>query len=195
MKDEKVLHNNNEQLILEKVRSGDNVAISRLYRTNFPALYHFIINNSGNLHDATETYQQAFIIFYEKLQDSSFRLHSSAGTFIYAVGKNLWLAALKEKRKYTAETPDDLNLLAEPEDMEQLLKKENELKRMDKCLDKLGEPCKTVLKAYYHEGLSMEDIAKKMGYTNSATAKNQKYKCLLRLKRLFSKLKKEKIVY
>jgi len=31
----------------------------------------------------------------------------------------------------------------------------------------------------------MNDIAKQFGYTNADNAKNQKYKCLMRLKKLF----------
>jgi hypothetical protein len=33
--------------------------------------------------------------------------------------------------------------------------------------------------------MNMQDIALQFGYTNSDNAKNQKYKCLMRLKKLF----------
>ena len=35
------------------------------------------------------------------------------------------------------------------------------------------------------EKKSMEEIAKSFGYTNADNAKNQKYKCLMRLKKIF----------
>ena len=49
----------------------------------------------------------------------------------------------------------------------------------------LGEPCKTLITDYYVKHMSMEEIADKFGYTNSNNAKNQKYKCLQRLKKIF----------
>ena len=49
----------------------------------------------------------------------------------------------------------------------------------------LGEPCKSLLEAFYLKKKSMQEIAGSFGYTNSENAKNQKYKCLMRLKKLF----------
>jgi RNA polymerase sigma factor (sigma-70 family) len=54
---------------------------------------------------------------------------------------------------------------------------------IEQALEKLGEPCKTILTDYYFRKLSMQDIAEKMNYTNADNAKNQKYKCFNRLKK------------
>ena len=56
---------------------------------------------------------------------------------------------------------------------------------MDKAISNLGEPCKSLLEAYYLQKRSMLEIATSFGYTNAETAKNQKYKCLMRLKKIF----------
>jgi len=61
---------------------------------------------------------------------------------------------------------------------------------MEKSLKNLGEPCKSLLEAYYHQKKNMVEIAASFGYTNADNAKNQKYKCLMRLKKLFSQYKK-----
>ena len=53
------------------------------------------------------------------------------------------------------------------------------------CLEKLGDPCKSILELFYYHKMSMEDIQQHAGYKNSATAKNIKYKCLRRLRKLF----------
>ena len=50
---------------------------------------------------------------------------------------------------------------------------------------KLGEPCNTIISDFYLYDASMQDICEKFGYTNPDNAKNQKYKCLVRLKRIF----------
>jgi hypothetical protein len=56
---------------------------------------------------------------------------------------------------------------------------------MDRSLNSLGEPCKSLLEGYYLNKKGMQELALEFGYTNTDNAKNQKYKCLMRLKKLF----------
>jgi hypothetical protein len=56
---------------------------------------------------------------------------------------------------------------------------------MEKAINNLGEPCKSLLEAFYMQKKNMQEIAASFGYTNPDNAKNQKYKCLMRLKKLF----------
>ena len=56
---------------------------------------------------------------------------------------------------------------------------------MEVSMNGLGEPCRTILEDYYVNKLSMMEICEKFGYTNADNAKNQKYKCLMRLKKMF----------
>ena len=56
---------------------------------------------------------------------------------------------------------------------------------MEESLAKVGEPCKTLLEEFYIHKKQMQEIAEMFGYTNADNAKTQKYKCLVRLKKLF----------
>ncbi len=177
-----------EVLLLSGVRSGDNQSVERLYNLYYPVVQHYILKNQGDDDEAAEIYQQAFIVLYERLQDEDFELHSSAGTFLYAVARNLWLAHLKERRRFVAEAEEQISVSPVEDEaiLKSALQQERDLARMERCLHMLGEPCRTLLRHFYHEGLSMEQIAAKMQYTNADTAKNQKYKCLQRLKKVFA---------
>jgi RNA polymerase sigma factor (sigma-70 family) len=175
-----------EMHILTRVRAGDNAALGKLYKAHFPSVMSYVHAHGGDDDDAEEVYQQAFIILYEKLQDPGFTLSASSGTFLYAVARNLWLASLKDRRRYTAEVADPPQ--EESGDMIQILEKEKEFERLETSMQLIGEPCKSILKAYYSDMLSMEEIAEQFGYTNADNAKNQKYKCLMRLKRYFEKI-------
>ena len=64
-------------------------------------------------------------------------------------------------------------------------KRNAEFEMMEKAIISLGEPCKSLLEAYYLEKQNMQVIAANFGYTNADNAKNQKYKCLVRLKKIF----------
>jgi DNA-directed RNA polymerase specialized sigma24 family protein len=56
---------------------------------------------------------------------------------------------------------------------------------VESCLGQVGEPAKTILELYYYHGMSMEEIAQKLNYKNADTAKNLKYKSLIKLKKIF----------
>jgi RNA polymerase sigma factor (sigma-70 family) len=63
--------------------------------------------------------------------------------------------------------------------------REEHFDQLNKAMNALGEPCSSLLKAFYNEQKSMQEIAGQFGYTNPDNAKTQKYKCLARLKKLF----------
>lgn len=71
------------------------------------------------------------------------------------------------------------------EDLEIHEKRNAEFAIMDRAMKSLGEPCKSLLEGYYIKKKGMQELATEFGYTNADNAKNQKYKCLLRLKKLF----------
>jgi DNA-directed RNA polymerase specialized sigma24 family protein len=71
------------------------------------------------------------------------------------------------------------------EDIENQDKRNADFVIMERALGSLGEPCKSILEAYYLQKKDMAHIANAFGYTNADNAKNQKYKCLIRLKKLF----------
>ena len=71
------------------------------------------------------------------------------------------------------------------EDLEMHEKRNAEFAIMDRAMNSLGEPCKSLVEAYYIRQMDMQELAAEFGYTNADNAKNQKYKCLMRLKKLF----------
>jgi RNA polymerase sigma factor (sigma-70 family) len=175
------------EVLLEELRVGNRGAVARLYEDNYASVHNYIIRNQGDEEDAEEIYQQAFVILYEKVQDPAFRLNASVGTFLYAVARNLWLASMKERRRFTVKSEEDLEGTDRQDAvlLQDVLNREKEFSVMEQSLEMLGEPCHTLLKLFYHETLSMEQIAVQMGYTNADNAKTQKYKCLRRLRRIF----------
>jgi len=69
-------------------------------------------------------------------------------------------------------------------DSQQAIQKELDLKMVSKALTLIGEPCHQLLDFFYFSKKSMEEISSSMGYKNPETAKNQKYKCMERLRKL-----------
>ena len=56
------------------------------------------------------------------------------------------------------------------------------MNRVKSLIKKLGDKCQKIIQYYYYDKMGMKEISEKLGYTNSANAKNQKYKCMKQLK-------------
>jgi len=170
--------------ILAGVLEGDTNILDSLYKANFPMIARLIINNGGDIDDAKDIFQESIIILYDKLCGGDFALNSKLKTFLYSVCRNLWLKKLTKKGIYTRIDDFEEKILVE-DDIDTHKERDRQFSMMEDALKKLGEPCKTIIEDFYIRNLTMQDICEKFGYTNTDNAKNQKYKCLQRLKKLY----------
>jgi len=148
-------------------------------------IMNMVCLNSGTEQEAKDIYQDAVIAFYERVQHPEFVLTCKIKTYLFAVSRRLWLKRLAEKKRYYGKIEESETFLEIDEEMVDMEAREETFQRMAKSLDELGEPCRSILEDFYFTGLSMETIRDKFGYTNADNAKNQKYKCLQRLKKIF----------
>ncbi|GAB4034042.1 RNA polymerase sigma factor [Spirosoma jeollabukense] len=176
--------------LLLGLADGSDDALSQLYRRYFPMVLHFVTSNSGNEDDAKDIYQEALIVLYEKVRSGSLELHCQLKTYLYSIGRRLWLKQLAQRSRFVVrdvETPasDEMAVDQLNDDLIDHEERDRQFTLMADSLGRLGEPCRTLLDDFYIQHLSMQDITEKFGYTNADNAKTQKYKCLMRLKRLF----------
>jgi len=171
---------------IQGLRLGNNEVLSALYKKYYTIVLKLVVSNSGSSDEAADIYQETVIVLYENVQKPQFELNCQLQTYIYSVAKRLWLKQLKKNGQTFLMREDGAETLADvSEDVDVHLKKESEFEKIEQSLSALGEPCGTLIKDFYVNRLSMDDIAEKFGYTNADNAKNQKYKCLQRLKKLF----------
>lgn len=174
-----------DEAIFLALKGDNNIALKLLYKAHFPMVLNFILINKGTEQEAKDIYQECIIIFYEKLKSEGFKLRCQIKTYIYSICRRLWLKKLNQKSKYINNLKDHENYIVVEEEKTIAEDNEKRMMAMHKALHHLGEPCRTILKDYYMHELTMEEISEKFGYTNADNAKNQKYKCLQRLKKKF----------
>ena len=175
----------NEQLLLKGLASNDSKAIETIYKENFNMVQALVLNNNGSYDYARYIFQEAIITLYEKTQSDSFILTCKINTYVYSVSKRLWLKKLQQRGRYSNQLDIIEEVVPVEEDLEIHEKRNAEYAIMDRALNSLGEPCKSLLESFYVNKMDMQALAKEFGYTNADNAKNQKYKCLMRLKKLF----------
>jgi RNA polymerase sigma factor (sigma-70 family) len=175
----------NEQALLKGLANNDSKAVETLYKSHFGMIQHFVTNNNGSLDDARDIFQEAMITLYEKVQTDSFSLTCQIKTYLFSICKHLWLKRLQQMGRYSTPLSTEEESVSVEMDMDESAKKDAAFAIMDRALNSLGEPCKSLLEGYYLNKKDMQALAAEFGYTNSDNAKNQKYKCLMRLKKLF----------
>lgn len=170
---------------MKGLASNDSRAIETIYRDNFTMVQSFILQNNGTYDDARDIFQEAVIAMYEKAQRESFVLTCQIKTYLYSICRRLWLKRLQQMGRFSSQVDALEGTVAVEEDLDMHEKRNAEFAIMDRALGSLGEPCKSLLEGYYLKKMGMQELATEFGYTNADNAKNQKYKCLMRLKKLF----------
>ena len=146
---------------------------------------------SLTLGDAENLYQDTFIAIYDNLLADRVRQDTSWDSYIMTIGLNL---ANKAMRKLSVTdnigSEDDENCKnATAHKVESLLKSmpEDEISLSDNLevqsllgneLTHTPEPCASIIRYFYYEGMSMDEIADEIGYRNAQTAKAKKSQCM-----------------
>ena len=175
----------NESALLEGLAANDKKSVETIYQQNYNMVQSLIINNNGSPDDAKDIFQEAMIVLYEKARSGTFELNCQIKTYVYSVCRRLWLKRLQQLNRYSTPLGDIESIVPVEEEIEGHEQRNAEFEMMEKAINSLGEPCKSLLEAYYLQKQNMQVIAANFGYTNSDNAKNQKYKCLMRLKKIF----------
>ena len=175
----------NEQVLLQGLAKSDKKAVETIYKENYNMVQALIIRNNGSAEEAKDIFQEAMIVLYEKVRSGTFELNCQIKTYVFSVCRRLWLKRLQQLNRYTSEVDGIQDVIVVEEELEAHERKNADFLLMEKAINNLGEPCKSLLEAYYLQKKSMQEIAGNFGYTNADNAKNQKYKCLMRLKKLF----------
>ncbi len=119
-----------------------------------------------NDEDKKDMYQEVLVNIWKSLD--KFRGDSSISTWIYRIAVNTSISfsgkAFKNKKLYIDHVPQSLNFLLDENDLEQKFQLEEQLDRLEICLNQLSVIDK-ILISLVLEGLSLCEIADVVGLT------------------------------
>jgi RNA polymerase sigma factor (sigma-70 family) len=174
-----------EALIIEEIKNGNKKELADIYKTYRNEFVNWAAHHyQCSPDEARDIYQASIIVFYDNIvKERLLHLSGTVKTYLFAIGKNKIMELRRAENKFT---PD---LAAKDLDQEEIQdgeaeRKELHLQIIQKCLEKLGDPCRTMLELYYFHKTGLSELAEKLHYKNGDTAKNLKSRCLLRLREL-----------
>ena len=158
-------------------------ALGIIYKNNKSLIEQLVLKNAGTKEEAKDVFQDSLIDFYENVQAGKFKGESTISTYLYSIARFKWLNRLKRKKTETRiiDTQDYTGLGESFE--EDFIEKEKEEQLMS-LFDQLGTSCKDLLIHSIYYNYSMTEIVAKLKFNSEQVARNQKYRCLKKLKEL-----------
>ena len=137
-----------------------------------------------------DVYQEACIILMENVKAGKLDMEGEINLsgYLYVICKRVALRYAAKKRPFRiVEKPsskDEIVIKDEGEEQEtgsvevMEMEEEEAMRFLDRVLDSIPPTCKSILKRFYWDKMSMKDIATLTGLKNEDTAKSTKKRCM-----------------
>lgn len=173
--------NDDLQTQVTGVLANDDKLLETLYIANYYKTEAFVMANSGTAEEAKDIYQEAFIASWQNIKAGRYVQQdgSSLEAYLFQIAKYKWYDYLKTTKRIKVVPVEESTFIEEAYNEEE----QSYIEKVEHHFKNLGEPCRQVLTLFYFMKKSMNDIATTFSWTE-ATAKNNKYRCLQRLRNM-----------
>lgn len=137
-----------------------------------------------------DLYQESFLAVYENLQAGKVRENTSWQSYIIGIGIKRAFKLLRHRTEtiYEYDNNDAEGQLQISRAIEKILSERVEEESVYNNIEAQGllgkelnftpEPCNKIIRLFYYDGMSMEDIAIAVNFRNATTAKSKKSQCM-----------------
>jgi RNA polymerase sigma factor (sigma-70 family) len=151
---------------IESIKSNEKKALTdiyTLYRSD--CLYWIKQNFNVQDTDALDIFQLSVVILYDNVisgQVTSFT--ADIKTYLQGIIRNKAYELIRNQQNYEKQQKAAIIMDYLSSDNPPKMIMEEQLSRMCYCLEKLGDPCRSLLQCFYYSGMSLEQIGRIMGY-------------------------------
>lgn len=172
--------------IVKGLVNHDYGVVYHLYEEEFPLVLKMVVQNSGTFEHAKDLFQDSMVIIWEKVVRRELNLYCPLETYLFSICRILWLEHLRKRKRELSGTGNALSNVRPYTSFFQEEPPDN-FEKVKEAVESLGEPCTKLLNLFYYKKMTWEEIALELGYASAASARNQKYKCLGRIKKMVDK--------
>ena len=165
---------------------GLELGIKNLYNNNRIKIFSMVLKNNGTYDDDCDILQEGVITVWNNYRAKKINdLNCTLDTYLYSVCRNKWLNELRRRGKSSLKLINEAiaEQIPNESEVDMLIENEAKIKVIENGLTSLGDTCQKVLRLFYYENRSMEEIASQTGLSSENAAKTKKYKCLQQLKK------------
>lgn len=173
-----------DESLVEGLRSHDRATVTYIFETYFPKIEQFAARNGrGSKQEAEDLFMHALEVIYVRVSNRNFTLTSAFSTFLFAICRRQWLKTLKRKNREIRVTFPIHNELTEESDTLAVIERVEQYQLYRETFRHMSKGCREVLELVF-EGLSMKEVAEKLGFASEQYARKRKFKCKEKLKQL-----------
>lgn len=153
-------------LLVDKARNGDASAFEVLYRLHIDRVYGLCVRMTGNVSEAEDCAQEAFIQAWSKLD--KFRGDSAFGTWMHRVAVNTVLGRIRKSRR----EQDRIRAVGEADIYPQSTNDSGGLRDLEQAVNELPRGARHVFVLHAVYGYSHDETGDMLGIA-SGTSKAQ----------------------
>ncbi|MBX3101854.1 MAG: sigma-70 family RNA polymerase sigma factor [Bacteroidetes bacterium] len=159
-----------------------------MQRYYFPSISYYIRSNGGTEEDAKDIIMDSIYALLYNIREGKYVAQDTTKlkTYFYSICKNKWKDyAKKRKNNMIVSLLDGFE--PEDDDAHYYVAYEDDVlnerqKVVAEVFQQATERCHRILSYFYYDNLSHTEIAEKMGYQNADTSKEQKKRCMGKLR-------------
>lgn len=170
--------------VIAEIRTKKNETLGDIYILYREEFVRWLVKSHNcTVDDAMDIYQNVILIFYENVLSWKVeKIQCDLKTYLFAIGKNKVMELRRRNFKMVRKEKVKEVIVNEQESDGD--EREQQILKIEQKFELIGHGCRNLLKLFYYEKKSIREITKILGYKNEASAKNQKYKCMEKLRKL-----------
>ena len=153
--------NDNDSVLIERVKNGDKGAFNFLVNKYYPRVYASLFSYTKSKEDSEDLAQQTFLKVWQQIE--SFRGDSAFFTWIYRIAinlaKNHFVSSGYKKQKVNTSIENAEIEISSYENIEAVLMHDQSLKQIKEFINNMPESLKTAFTLRESEGKSYEEIS------------------------------------
>ena len=155
-----------ETLLIRRAKKGDQRAFEALYRSNVDKVYALCLRMTGNVSEAEDCAQEAFIQAWNQL--SKFRGDSAFATWMHRIAVNAVLGRMRKSKR----DQNRLEIVADRTEVAPLTGDEGTLRDLSEAIDRLPDGARHVFVLHAVYGYSHDEAGSMLGIA-TGTSKAQ----------------------
>jgi RNA polymerase sigma factor (sigma-70 family) len=172
--------NSKDQEIIDAIRTGNNsFVLNHLYKIALPKIIRLVVQNNGDEEEAKDVFQDAVIALFNTVKLNKYDERKEIDGFLYFVARNLWINRIKKRNRQQDIMDTEIREVNESPLVSMI--SEEKQAAINDLMNKIGNQCRELLKYTMHDGLSMKEVAEKMGFAGETVAKSTHYRCKQKL--------------
>jgi len=167
-------------------RQSENKVLRHLYDQYFGMIERHVLKNSGREEDVKEVFHDSLMALLNNVRKQEFVLSASLKTYLFSISKRIWLSRLRKINAKEIPMMDDLSWEANELNIQDKIELDEGQLILHDILSKLAGECLQLLRMFYFLKKKMSEIAEITGLVNEKEAKNRKWRCMVKLRKIVS---------